>query len=262
MIAELDKAWRRDQLPAWRERFDYVQRIGARLRELRAKDLTRAAVPQLLELAALEEEFGGDQPAIALYKRVLGSAPKHVAANYELGRLLLARDDETGLAALDIVLRLDDAYASAVADLAYPFLAARGRKQEAERYLEKLDERREIEAAAMEERGALEPDDPIALHDLAAPMVRDVVRELRQFPAVKRAWLVRRAVNYRILPHWQAYVLIISRGVVKFGSGWGLADDVWEAVDVPGMLVVVPDEDGYEAMRARAEAILGTRIYG
>jgi len=49
---------------------------------------------------------------------------------------------------------------------------------------------------------------------------------------------------------------------VKLGSGWGLADDVWEAVDVPGMLAVVPDEDGYEPLRSRADALLGARIYG
>jgi Zn-dependent protease with chaperone function len=263
LARELDDEWLAEALPAWKERHAYVQRAKARLAELDAREAGGAApsADEALEHASLAEEFDGVDRAQALYRKALDLAPRSVAASFALGRLLVGAGDPRGLAHLDDALRGDGAYAYAVFRVAYPFLADAGRQQEAERYRQKAEERARLEHEAGEERGNLAAADPVTRHELPATVVLHVVEVLRRFDAVKRAWLVRKVGRWRLLPEWQVYVLIVKRGGLALGTAWGLADDIRAALQVPGYLFVVPDEEGWAPLRKQAEGIDGALVY-
>ncbi|GMR07021.1 MAG: hypothetical protein BMS9Abin26_0023 [Gammaproteobacteria bacterium] len=123
----LDEQWRMEVADTWNERFEYMRSATARLRELDILGTSSTlSTDDLFERAWLTEELHNTVRAIPMYQGVLDRRSAHAAANYHLGRLLLAEKDGDGLNHIDIAMRNDPEYVLEGCKLAYKFLLDSG----------------------------------------------------------------------------------------------------------------------------------------
>lgn len=135
LLALLDGQWRMLVRPGWAAGHEEAVRQAARLRALDERAATEPlAVALLWERAALTLELSGDEAAEPLLRDVLRVAPDHPFANLALGRLLLDRDEDGGVALVDVAMAQHPSCREPGRAAVVAFLERQGRSAEAERY--------------------------------------------------------------------------------------------------------------------------------
>jgi tetratricopeptide (TPR) repeat protein len=164
------------------------------------------------ELARLTADMEGDEAAIPLLRCLLEKSDRHVSANFELGRILLARSDEAGLHHLGLAMQDDPQCTIAASFYAEQFCREQGRIEDADRYRNRAIELAELRDEADRERANVSPNDIFREHGVDSEVVLQLREHLRRYPNLKEAFLVRKEV--RTFPDEHAFVL----GIVPSGT--------------------------------------------
>lgn len=137
LVKHFDQDWWRQAQPAWRERHGDVQDARSTLAELG---------PDEGALAEQDRERYGlalltlDEPdrALTVLRRVADSRDSPARATFIVGRMLLERDDESGIRYLEAAMDKDGECVFAANERAWEFYARRGDMEKAEYYRERL----------------------------------------------------------------------------------------------------------------------------
>jgi Zn-dependent protease with chaperone function len=242
LVARLAEQWRFAAAEWWSGRYEYVTTSRKRLGELtQAAGHGELAPDEAWERARLTEEFDGGEQALPLYRELLEGDLEDAAASFALGRLLLARGEESGLVHLDRAMDLDADAIVPACELACRFLAGSGHAADAASYRERgLERQREIERDAAE-RNSLPLDAVYLHHRLEADALEQLRKQLARWP-VKRAWLVRKPLD--VHPERPLYVLGVERRVPWWRSdgkklGRALQAELVEQLELPGECFVL-----------------------
>lgn len=134
-VARLDAAWAETIGPSWRDRHRKVRKERARLQALDEKAAAQAlTVREAWERAYLTAEHVNADAALPLVQTVVELNPKHAEAQFALGRLLLARDDEAGVPHVEKSMDLSAQFIIPGCQILYAYHEQRGQLAEAERY--------------------------------------------------------------------------------------------------------------------------------
>jgi Zn-dependent protease with chaperone function len=212
LAADLDRSWAEAAGPPWRERFEAVQQSSRRLAEL-DEQAARGGLPLDAdwERARLREEIEGSDAALPLYRCILEREPGHVSAGFAAGRILLARNDESGLELLEAACSADEGAILPACRLAYDFLQRRGREREAEAYRQRaLTHQDALDRAAAER--VVKADGRYLHHGVPSEVVAALRSQLAAHAQVSVAYLVRR--DLEVHPERPYFVL----GVKQKGS--------------------------------------------
>lgn len=237
----LDESWRRGIEEWWTRRHAHVAQSTARLAALDA-DAQGALLPpaRAFEQARLREELEGAARAEPLYTRLVEREPGHVGARFALGRILLERDEEAGLAHLEEAAKRSDAAILPACELAWRHLRRTGSDAEALRWRERALARQAVVDGAEAERAQLRLDGRYLPHGLEPEAVAALREALAAHPKVRRAWLVRRDVAFE--PERPLFAL----GVVQRRSLLGrkpkamaLQQQLADSVPLPGAAFVL-----------------------
>jgi hypothetical protein len=243
---EFDKQWREGVKDWWQRQYAQIGTAKLRLSELNLCKTTLSPVEQF-EHARLLEEFSGADPALGRYHELLAKYPDHAAARFARGRLLLERDDASGIGDLEQAMAQDADATQGACELIMDYLRRHGRERDARPYEDRYWNRQESLNAAEAERRLFKPNERYLPHGLPAPTVESLAAQLQTCSRLKEAYLVRKPV--RLLPERACYGLF----VLGSGSRWikskaGAADLVEEVSRrLPGDLdlrVVSLDVDG------------------
>ncbi len=158
----------------------------------------RAAGPwhKRYERARLTEEFGDGAGAPALYREVLRLDPEHAGARYALGRALLSRGDEDGVALIEGAMERDPDAILPGCRLIHAHLKRAGREEEAQVYRQRALRRAELLEAAKEERARLRLSDTYCPHGLPAAATERLRAQFTRYPQLTAAYLVRKEVRH------------------------------------------------------------------
>jgi tetratricopeptide (TPR) repeat protein len=190
LARRLDTTWHADVADWWADEHRDWQDAQARLSELDERAQRDGLGRDLmLEHAHLVERFRGEEDALPLYQAVLEREEQNAIANYSVGRILLASRDENGLRHLDRAMDADADATVPGCELAYAFLAERGRHTEADRYRARAMTRIDSLDEAHEERRALGTRERLRESDLPAEVVENLRRQLSEHRKVKRAYI-------------------------------------------------------------------------
>ncbi|HEX8245318.1 MAG TPA: M48 family metalloprotease, partial [Longimicrobium sp.] len=251
-IAAAREGWARQhhEIRAGRERLDELDRLAG----AGSLDAARA-----LERTWLLEQHRKEVDVLPLYADLAAAAPGAAAVRYHLGRVLLARGDEAGLAHLQAAA-MERELVLPASEAAYGFLLARGRTGEARAWLSRAQEAQREDSAAREERRALKPNEAVLPHAAGPQEVERLRALLETFPAVRAAYLVRRVVRHR--PDLPSHILVLDLG------GWlrrnkhttaAAVNGIAQRIDFLGHVWVVA---GHDAGRSRkASRVPGALIY-
>lgn len=209
LAAIFDDIYYHEIVDEWRERHQLAQQNRSRIIQLQER---RAAgsIPreELVELACLLGDVHDTRTDIQVLREAEAVAPDHPKVAFCLGAALLESDDEEGILHLERAMRLDPRSTAAACRSIVEYLDAHGRRSEAQRYRDRMDERIAIEADAEREREQLHPDIDLSPHQLADDALRAVREHAARAGELRQLHLWKRPTEH--LPDESFYILGIS----------------------------------------------------
>jgi Zn-dependent protease with chaperone function len=258
----LDERWRREVEAWWSERHGRVASATARLAALDAEAAAAPLAPaQAFEQARLREQLEGAEPAQPLYAALVLREPGHVGARFALGRILLARDDESGLAHLEEAAKRSDEAILPACELAWRYLKRHGSDAEAERWRERAVARQAVVDGAAAERATFRLDGRYLPHGVEPRELAALREALAAHPSVRRAWLVRRDVDFE--PERPLFALGVVQKRALFGQrnkDLALQQELVDTVPLPGEAFVLVLNHRRAKQRRVFTAVPGSRI--
>jgi hypothetical protein len=135
-IKRMDSAWFRNIMPVWNERYTLRQRALQRLKALAAKGRSGPlGTEEARDYAALAERLLPPSQASAVHRQLVSMGIPDADLNLRIGRYLLSRGDEKGVAALERAAAHDKGCAMSAARLLAQYFTKRGQPEAASHYL-------------------------------------------------------------------------------------------------------------------------------
>lgn len=262
LLAMFDGDWQTRVATDWQQRHEEVQQTRGKIRAYQDKgDLEALNEDELWDYAMSLEDIEGAVPARPVLQHLLARNANHAYANYVMGRMLLDESDDNGVARIEKAIELDTALDEAGNELLFNYFYHH--KQDTERaqtYYDRWTRHGELQRQADRERAAFNKKMSITAHGLPAETVQAISEALAPLSKIKKAWLVRREVEY--LAEVPAYVMLIKLGGIVFNED----KHVQAAADaVAGVLaegtVHVADAKKHRALHRRIRKTDNSLIY-
>lgn len=206
----LDAKWQLEIAPFWQLIYQKAQRRLQNFKTLAAKSKTNSlTIESTCKYAQLTAEFQGNKAAIPLYQEVIRQQPQHIAANFNLGQILLEEQDMRGIKHIEIAMKIDPELVVLGCKLIYAFFQNQGKFTEAKLYQERIEENFYADRQAWKESRKISPNDKFLPHNLPDAEVKQITEQISTYPQIKEAYLVRKIVNN--LPEKHIYILAIMR---------------------------------------------------
>ena len=204
----LKEEWRKATAKHWRQRHKELQKAQGRLSQLESNAKTAPLpVAEAWERIRLAGVLRGDDSALGLLRQFVIDHPDQADANFQLGRLLLEREDSAGIAFLDKAVAAEPGTAVAGCEVIDHFLQQRGRMEEAAQYKKRAEEHYDLLVEAQRERAAVSARDNFEPHGLSPEALEGLRAQLARYDGVDTAFLARKSV--RLLPQKPLFVLVV-----------------------------------------------------
>ncbi len=231
VVKEFDEFWLERNEQPWRERYDYVRTSQMRLSDLRKKDRGSLDANELWELATLTEEFDQDADPLPVYKAYQDKHPEDLDAALVIGRILLSRDDESGIPYLEEATNSLWLAVSAC-QLAYGFYLGKGNTEKAEHWQHRGEHFLDQENEARQERDTVEASDTFLKAELGEQLAESLCSQLANYPRIKRAWVARKHVEH--LPESPVFALTFKTSWLC--NGEAMAEKLANEIQFPGLI--------------------------
>lgn len=190
LAAQLDDRWRDAIGAQWRQRHAEVGKQRGTLAVLNEKAAEgRLGLQEEFTRATLTEELVGGAEALPLFQALLAANPGNPQAEFAVGRLLLDRQDASGVPMIEAVMAREPDAAVAGCQILIKYYHGQGRMDRVKELRRRGEAAYEQSAEAEQERSNLTTKDRFARHDLPPEAVARLAKLLADAPAVKRAWL-------------------------------------------------------------------------
>ncbi len=218
LVQEYDRQWLARNEKAWKERFAQAEEARGKLTELRAKSLDDLTVDDHWQLARLTEQYAPEVDSLLLYQSYQTRFPEDRDADYVIGRMLLARDNEAGLALLEKATA-KFALVGSACDVAYAYLKRTSQHALAEQWRLRAERHIDLEYAARRERQTVTADDVLTESRLSANDLAVLREKLGALAGLKHAWVCQKRVEH--LSENPVYVLAFEV------AGWRKNQQEW-----------------------------------
>lgn len=193
LTKRIDAEWQSNVASAWAERHEYAKKSQLSLQELDERAANKElSVEDAWQGACWTEEFRDETAAFTLYREILERDPEHTGARFAIGRLMLARGEESGVGEIEQAMEKDTAYVLAGCELLYGFFRERGREKDAKSYYERGVHHIELLEAARKERSHFRFDETYLPHELSDEQIARLVSQFAIHDEVSEAYLVRK----------------------------------------------------------------------
>jgi hypothetical protein len=260
LIGSVGDHWCSQVHERWRAQHQEFQQKRQELSALEAQRQARAlTADEAFEYADLSEDLLPEQDALPLFRAALELHPEHKATRFSVARLLLARDDESGVPLMKPFTE-DDNLALRAASAGH-LAAYHARKNDSAALASYLDITRRAQGAQSEREEAqstLRSTDTFVPHALAPEALAKLCADLELFPELRRVYLARKTFEGEEMP-W--YVLAFDAKWRPFTSDdvkSSLPHRVLEIVDLSGKISVLAfaDNKAFKRPLSRVEGSL------
>jgi Peptidase family M48 len=263
IVAAVDHAWRDDVMTHWHEQHSDAQRDKSELERLDAS--AERSTDDALRRAQLTEMFRSEDEALARYRELVDTE-NDVPARFAVGRLLLERDDDEGLRWLDESMDRDPEAVLPACQVAYRYLRAHDRDEEAERYRTRAEQQAAIFEQAAGERSEVSVEDRLEPPNLPGEVLASVREKVAWHEEVVEAYLVRKRTDHLDDTHPFYVLALVPKS--SFRTAWKEGDDdaepleerVARDVSLPGELMVAKI-DKKSPLAQHFAQIEGARVY-
>jgi hypothetical protein len=272
LAAQADAEWRAVINHAWKNRQETLKQTRAELDAIAVKATAGETLTseETWKRAVATEQHSGPDAAFALYEAMLGDKEYSAAANYNIGRILLAREDASGISFLETAMQKDPSNATEPALLLiHAFKQEQGMdKSEVKAVEERFVAHGQDEEKALVERrrdtvySGLAKFLPHGLED-TAPL--DAIKAAGvTVKYVERMYLVRKEVQY--FPDRPLFLLVVEwrstvSDMVEQKDYNNVANALQKNVTLPGETLLLFFEKDQMIFKKRIQAVEGGVVY-
>lgn len=194
LVEHFDAEWQKNVAEWWTSRHRHVQTGRQKLEAYAAKPIAELTDDELFEYGRLAEEFVAVSKAAELFKALVERGTRHLGGRYADARLRLREGDETGIAALEEIMKENAAAVPHACEVIVEYLHSHGRDAEAQPYIERYHRHRQSEHARRAERNRIRTTDQYEAHSLTAKSYATLKQELAKRADVEAAYVVRKVL--------------------------------------------------------------------
>jgi Zn-dependent protease with chaperone function len=195
LVARFDAEWQTAVAEWWRGRYEHVKNGRAKLTAAATRPRAELNDVELYEYASLLEELDDAAKAFDIYRELVVERGARRGAKFSFARMLLLRNDESGIGLFEELMRDMPEATLPACDLIVGYLRSRGRQAEAQPYIDRYIARHEQEQRARAERETVRVKDKFLPHTLSADALASLKEALaRHRRQIKLAYLVRKQV--------------------------------------------------------------------
>jgi hypothetical protein len=210
IIKDFDQEWLLRNSTKWIERHKYAQKSRSKLVALQEKPLHSLTADELWQLATLTEEFAPNEDCLPLFEQYSKRRPDDANADFVIGRLMLARNNEHGAdkltRAMDKQPRLKmDAY-----EWLIHFYRNRNDHNAAKFWQEQAELLIDMNKAADHERAIISADDQFIKPDRQTDILGLFTQRIMNIKGLKHAWLAEKRMRY--YPESKTFILVFEKG--------------------------------------------------
>ena len=256
---QVEELWRKQVTEVWSARHAKAGALTARLTALQqAVSKPEADVDSLSDKARVVLDLEGDEAAEPLLRQILALNPKHIPANFHLGRILLDRGLNEGQAHLEAALAADDDLLPQACELLCEHFRRLGRLDELRKIEARLDRYEKDLAASRAERREVSARDPLIPHELSATELHGLKETLAAEREFARAWLGRKQL--RFFPRQKLFLLCVQRRSAWYAlpsdaRDQALVNRFTQTVRLPGRVLIFTPRGSYRALARKLKRV-------
>ncbi len=206
LLTEFDRDWFQAHDVLWTHRFAEAQRVRATLTELEQKELPQMSQAERWNVIAMKEHLEPTFDPLPAYRQYHADYPEDRAADLAIGRLLLSKEDRTGLQHLT---RASEEFqlVGAACQIVGSYAVRVGDKPLEEEWTRRAEEYHDTQMVTSRERATLLPTDTLISTSFPPEHLVQLQDQLRKVDQVHHAWICEKATAVPTLP---CYVLAVE----------------------------------------------------
>lgn len=254
LLTEFDHQWVQTHEDMWAQRFSQAQTLKATLTDLEQKDPLSLSQDERWNVIAMKEHLDPTYDPLPAYRQYQTDYPQDRAADLAIGRLLLSKEDRTGL---EYLTRATEEFRliGAACQLVGSYAVRIGDKSLAEEWTRRAEGHYDTQVATYRERATLSAADTLTATCVPPKQLADLQDQLRKVEQVHHAWICEKATA---VPTEPCYVLAVElEGFTGPSEQQDLMRTLTSQVRYPGeTFVILATGDG----KAMAEKVKGIGI--
>jgi hypothetical protein len=255
VIGYFDQHWLRHNSDNWRERYQHFVEGRKKLAELEKNPVSELSSEELWQLAALTEEIFPEQDCLKLFELYQSKYPEDGKADFVIGRLLLAKNDENGVGYMREAMSKQQGLKLNACEWLIHFYQGKNDRQSADYWLEQAESQITINNEAKKERESISIDDEFLIPEDVA-IRTSLAEQIRPVKGIKQAWLAEKKMKY--YPESKAYVLVFGKGWLK--SEKKLVQLIVSKVQLDGVCIVLMKDGKFKRIANKAIR-LGVKLF-
>jgi Zn-dependent protease with chaperone function len=212
LTTRLETVWRDAVAPQWRERHQQLEEGKRRLAVLASAGRELGA-EEAAEQAGWIEELSGEEAALPAHRSVLERFPAHRPTQFAVGRILVSRDDAAGVPLLEEAMQ-DPLLRGPACELLHWHFSCLGDHAAADEYHRRAAAHADLLEQATPERTHVGSGDTLLPHELPAPALVGLQKQIAEYPEVAEAYLVRKRVT--LFPEKPCFVVAFVRKIAWY----------------------------------------------
>jgi len=265
MREELGATWAKQVHDLWRDRHARANALQNRLARLdQSVPTPDTDVDALWDKARVVIELQREKEAEPLLRQILTLNPRHCAANFLLGRLLLDNSNPDGVGHLEAVMTEDDESVPAASKILHAHYWRTGQTERLSELNVRLDRYEKNLAASHKERSSVQAGDTFIPHGLSEEELQKLRATLAADPQLAFAELAQKEMKH--FPKQKFFVLCVHRWpawhrLPNTEQDRVLVNRLARVVQLPGRVLVIPPSGTYKPLARKIQAVPGAEVY-
>ncbi|MDF0666358.1 MAG: M48 family metallopeptidase [Nitrospira sp.] len=206
LLTEFDRQWVQTHEEMWAQRSSQTQTLKATLTDLERKDPSSLSQDERWNVIAMKEHLDPTFDPLPAYRQYQADYPQDRAADLAIGRLLLSKQDRTGL---QYLTRATEEFrlVGAACQIVGSYAMRIGDKPLAEEWTLRAEAHYDTQVATYRERATLSATDTLKPTNSSPEQLAQLQSQLRQVEQVHHAWMCEKATA---VPTQPCYVLAVE----------------------------------------------------
>lgn len=263
--AGVQLSWQKQCGERWRQQHAKARSLQHRLGGIEETTANKTAdADALWDKAQVVQQLEGDEAATPLLRQILDAQPRHVPANFALGRILLESGDAQGELCLEKALAEDEQVLPQAANILHAYYRRLGRADSIGRLYARLDAFEKTAQASRQERQNVSAADTFLPHELGQEHLGPLRNLLAAHRHVATALVARKSLKYfagqrlyllcfRLQPAWHH---LPNRAREE-----AVVAQLVKAVKLPGRVLVFAPRGSFRAIARKLRRVPGAVVY-
>lgn len=211
-----DREWFNGNGESWKQRYEYVANAKTRLQAFAQTPSSELEDKDLWDYAYWTNEFETGEAALPLFTAFQERYPDDPDTAYQIGMIMLGKDDAAGLDQLRVAMKSADLI-ERVAYAGYDFLKQKDEPEKADAWWQESIRQNEIFVEARNERASVTGHDQFVYPEIDDQLLQQLTTNLKRQKGVGKVWLAQKSVQY--FPESPVYIVAFKLKPWSFSTG-------------------------------------------